>query len=89
MPYSIHLFDLLRKLEPLHVLLGLENSLDVAVALQQALTVKIPLLDVLLASGIDSLQQRLQLRLLVERTRQSDRWCCVRRFSWCQFGFYG
>ena len=68
-----HLLDFFRELEPLDVLLGLQDGLHVAVALQQALAVQVPLLDVLLAPGVDSLEQRLQLRLREERTRSSEK----------------
>lgn len=61
--YSVHLLNLLRQLEPLHILLGLEDGLHVPVALQQAFAVKVPLFDMLFAPGINSLEQRLQLRL--------------------------
>mmetsp|Transcript_49787 Transcript_49787/g.85611 ORF Transcript_49787/g.85611 Transcript_49787/m.85611 type:complete len:264 (+) Transcript_49787:225-1016(+) len=49
----------------LHVLLALQHGLHVPVALQQPLGVHRPLLDVLLPAGVDPLEQRLQLRLLL------------------------
>lgn len=57
----MYLLDFFGEFKPLYILLGLQDGLHVAVALQQALAVQVPLLDVFLAPGVDSLQQRLQL----------------------------
>jgi len=51
-----HLLDFFRELEPFDVLLGLQDSLHVAVALQQALAIQVPLLDVLLPPGVNALE---------------------------------